>query len=381
MNIIKTPLLPEEPLFQARPTRLMEAVSELPESKGPAPQPRRKIQNLRQKLLQIPIEKLKKWKLKPSMLVHLPLLASETQNTELSERVLVLSIGNIGVFKPQTIAELLHFYLEHAVFRKTVLRLFRKRSVPPKMPFWIKEYWEPVFSSERPVEKLVQMLKKEGLLLHLVLSRSEIPATAPLANKLMFQYFAAMSQAELKEQPFVPTLNLLQKNMFPDLGQGLLRWMLHRYGETIDSPIHLTQEEPLVPLYELAVFYWGSTDRSGWSDFSPIIKRVGRWVWVKKELRRIFGQDIRSEWWNQYLRDIQNISCHRPSGTVAIDLGHWVALEFLATPHRCSLYRASDFRAKWSLLRWKRTQLHLPPAQHEIDRLSNWKSELSSFLS
>ena len=381
MSIVKTPLLPEEPLFQVRPTRLMEAVSELPEAKGPLPQHRKKLQELRAKLLQLPVEKLKKWKLKPSMLVLLPLLAAERSNEELKQRVLVLSVGNVGVLKPQTISELLNFYLEDAPLRKTVLRLFRMRSIPPKMPSWIVEYWEPVLSSERPVEKLAQLLKKHKVPLHLVLERAGIPTTAPLANKLMFQYFAALSQRELKELPFVPTLELLKKNTFPELAQGLLRWMLHRYGERIESPVQITAEEPCVPLYELAVFYWGSTDRSGWSDFSSSIKQIGQWVWIKKELRRIFGQDVRCEWWGQYLRDIQYVSCHRSSGTVAIDLGRWIALEFLATPGRCLLYPAATFRAEWSLLRWRRTQLHLPKAEHEIARETDWKSFLASLLS
>ena len=381
MRIVKTPLLPEEPLFQARPTRLMEAVSELPEAKGPPPQPRKKLQDLRSKLLELPVEKLKKWKLKPSMLVHLPLLASEHHNEDLVQRVVVLSVGNIGVMKPQTIAELLNFFLEEPLFRKTTLRLFRMRSVPPKMPSWITEHWEQVFSADRPIEKLAQLLKKQKTPLYLVLKQSGIPTASPLASKLMFQYFAALSQAELKDQPFVPTLAFLKRNTFPQLGQGLLRWMLHRYGERIESPAQLTNDEPAFPLYELAVFYWGSSDRSGWSDFSTSVKTVGQWVWVKRELRRIFGQDVRCEWWMQYVREIEHISCHRPSGTVALDLGRWIVLEFLASPHRCCLYQASAFRAEWSLLRWKRTQLHLPKAQHEIHRQPSWKSELASLLS
>ena len=46
MIVVKTPLLPEEPFFQFRPTRLMEAVSELPEAKGPLPQRQKKLQDL-----------------------------------------------------------------------------------------------------------------------------------------------------------------------------------------------------------------------------------------------------------------------------------------------------------------------------------------------
>ena len=60
-------------------------------------------------------------------------------------------------------------------------------------------------------------------------------------------------------QPFAETLRFIESNIELDICQGLLRWMLHRYGTFIQSPFDLHYDEPLTPMYIQSCYRLGCT--------------------------------------------------------------------------------------------------------------------------
>ena len=80
MYIKKTPRLPVEPHFHIQPMVLQQAVEDLPPSKGKAQKPKNILDGVRNRILDLPIENLKKAKMKQPMLEKLPQLAAEQSN-------------------------------------------------------------------------------------------------------------------------------------------------------------------------------------------------------------------------------------------------------------------------------------------------------------
>ena len=60
----KTPKLPSEPYFHIQPTSLLQAVDNLPQTKGVERRNTNVLDKVRRKILDIPIENLKKAKMK-----------------------------------------------------------------------------------------------------------------------------------------------------------------------------------------------------------------------------------------------------------------------------------------------------------------------------
>ena len=121
--------------------------------------------------------------------------------------------------------------------------------MPSHAPRWIRDYHQKILQPTAPITVLLSILEDNQVFLFDTLDFLEIPIYTPLASKILHRYFASLSQDKLKMQPFAETLRFIESNIELDICQGLLRWMLHRYGAFIQSPFDLHYDEPLTPMY------------------------------------------------------------------------------------------------------------------------------------
>ena len=76
-------MFPKELHFNIHPRELQQAVELLPDIKGYVRHSASASAELKNKLLQVPVEKLRLWKMKPKMLAKLPYLVIEKENKAL----------------------------------------------------------------------------------------------------------------------------------------------------------------------------------------------------------------------------------------------------------------------------------------------------------
>ena len=79
---------------------LLQAVDNLPETKGIEKRNTNVLDKVRRKILDVPIENLKKAKMKQPMLEKLPQLAGEQSHQELQERILYIVQRNMPAMRP-----------------------------------------------------------------------------------------------------------------------------------------------------------------------------------------------------------------------------------------------------------------------------------------
>ena len=84
-------MFPKELRFSIHPRELQSAVELLPDPKGKSRSSSSASTELKNKLLQVPVEKLRLWKMKPKMLAMLPYLVVEKDNAALQKRILTIS--------------------------------------------------------------------------------------------------------------------------------------------------------------------------------------------------------------------------------------------------------------------------------------------------
>ena len=376
----KTPKLPLEPHFHIQPLALLQAVDDLPYAKGVERRGKQVLDKVRQQILDVPEDNLKKAKMKQPMLEKLPQLAAEQSNQELQKRILFIVQRNMPAMRPGVLFRILPYIIEDNTCRKLVKQLFTKRKMPHQAPRWIRDYYERILQPQPPLTVLLSILEENQVHLCHTLEFLEIPIYTPLASKILHRYFASLSQEKLQKQPFVPTLKFIESNIEPDICQGLLRWMLHRYGDFIRSPFDLHLEEPLTPLFLQSVKFWGAPPSTGWSDFPLNIQNVGHWIWLRKELQRFLGEyDNRTVFWLQHIETILSVSAHIPSGIIVIRHKNGIAMEWDTKPRECWIFE-SHFWTEWLELKWKSGQIRIPDPQQIIFRKGDWQTNLQNVL-
>ena len=123
-----------------RPTRLLTAIEGLPEVKQPARKSRDRFLELRKRLLEVDVEQMKQWKMKPKMLDFLPYLAAEKSNAQLWERVVVLALGGVPILSDTQLGRLLPYLCcERSVIETVNARFLRK--APAAGPRWLRDNW------------------------------------------------------------------------------------------------------------------------------------------------------------------------------------------------------------------------------------------------
>ena len=376
----KTPRLPSEPYFHIQPTSLLQAVDNLPETKGIDRRNTNVLDKVRQRILDVPIESLKKAKMKQPMLEKLPQLAGEQSHQELQERILYIVQRNMPAMRPGVLFRMLPYIIENKKCRKQLKQLFSKRKMPVQAPRWIRDYHQKILQPAAPITALLSILEDNQVFLFDTLEFLEIPMYTPLASQILHRYFASLSQEKLKKQPFAETLRFIESNIELDICQGLLRWMLHRYGKFIQSPFDLHYDEPLTPMYIQAVKLWGAPPSTGWLDFPTEIQRVGTWIWLRREIQRLFGEhDARTTFWLQHIEQITSISSHLPSGVIAVQHVNGIVIEWDTKPRECWIFE-SQFWVDWLELKWKPGQIRIPEPHKKIMRRGDWQTELQKYM-
>jgi hypothetical protein len=375
-------LLPEELDFSVRPRYLLQAVEGLPAPKGRRKKGRLKVHELRDKLMEVPVKNLSKWKMKASAQEALPYLAAEQGNPDLQKRVAALSLAALPDMRLSLLARLLPFLVFDASVRRAALKRFR--GSPPKepLPAWLVGHWKDALSSDTPALHLAKSVYRSRLSIAGVLQAIGLPASTPLGERFMHRYYAMLTDRDLKSQPFMETVEMIRSSGLPaEIRHGMLRWMLNSY---VGGPRGTAASGAASWLLDVAVGEWGSHKRSAWNGLPSEVLRAAREAWIRKELCRLLGERDplrRSDWWMCRLHQIKDVTTHPPSGLVAIDLGALLAVESLVEPARLRLFPGRGFREQWQATRWQSMPLHLPDADYEMFRKAGWQAELDNVFS
>ena len=374
-------LLPEELDFSVRPRRLLMAVEGLPLPKGRRKKGRLKVHELRDKLMEVPLKNLAKWKMKASAQEALPHLAAEQGNPELRRRVVALTLAALPGMRPSLLARLLPFLVFEKEVRAAALKRFK--TVPPGEggPVWLAKHWKAALS-DTPALQLAKSVYGRRIHLSRVLGVLGLPASTPLGERFMRRYYAMLTERDLKAQPFMETVELVRSSGAPvDVRHGLLRWMLNKYAAGPSQP---GSDDAVAWLLEVSVGEWGSHKRSAWMGLPPGVLQQAREHWIRQELVRLLGEQDplrRAAWWMCRLHQVQDVSTHPPSGLVALDMGGFLAMESSVEPARIRLYSSASFREQWQSMRWQSMPLHLPDSDYELIRRPGWQSKLERVFS
>lgn len=365
-------IFPRQLYFSVKPTKLLTAIESLPEVKQPPRKSRDRFQELRKRLLEVDVEQMRQWKMKPKMLDFLPYLAAEKSNAQLWERVVVLALGGVPILSDFQLGRLLPYLISERTVIEAVNARFL-RQAPKAGPRWLLDNWRAL-RTENPAARMALHYHQAGVSIFELRSTAELPAASDLTERVELEYWQLLSASERDSLGFQRSSGAVQSGLSLGVRQRLASHIFAHIGPEVHWA-WLAIEHPVREL----------VDNSG-ALFSPehattSIKNWTTALAIDKRLRSIFRQDDarqRLNWWLRWRPAIQRIVLHRPTLTAAIQLAGGIIIERRSEPevaYFCEATSDEILAQLWS----KQVSLDALPLQ-PWNRSAEWQQEFDHRL-
>ena len=319
-------MFPQQLHFSVRPTRLLTAIEGLPEVKQPARKRSDRFLELRKRLLEVDVEQMRQWKMKPKMLDFLPYLAAEKSNVQLWERVVALAVGGVAILSDMQLGRLLPYLsAERTVIEVVNARFLRQP--PTAGPRWLLDNWRAL-RSENPAAQMALHYHQADVSIFELRSTAELPAASELTERIELEYWQLLSATERDSLGFQRSSSALQAGLSLGVRQRLAGHIFAHIGPEVCWP-WLDVEHPVRELVE---------NTSALFSVEHATASIKNWTTalaIDKGLRSMFRQDDarqRLNWWLRWRPSIQGVVLHRPTLTVAIKLGDGTVIERRSEP-------------------------------------------------
>lgn len=289
--------IPEKLHFQIVPQTIEAAASSLPAPKGNRRRARVRIDDFRDRLIDLPRNKLNQWKLKPAAQELLPYLAAEKSNPDLQERVRVLCLSSIETLSVRCIQRLvLSMYDDHEFKILAKSRLLKEEN-----PEWLN----PVEILEQNLPNtLAEKICREFIPVHDALRTLALPSWSGLAEATLNSISKHWSADYLKSLPASETLDWIARSSAPvTIRNRLLKALLRRYATCVPSPEWIQKGRPLGELIRVAMSLWPYPS-AFWKQAPPDAEKAAKWIHHGTKLRQHLSTR-ESDFWSMLVEDIQ----------------------------------------------------------------------------
>lgn len=327
-------------MLKARPTHLLAAVESLPVLKGTLPSGVLRIQEQRERLLAIPADKVERYRINPRALEILPALATMRRDTELRERVIALAAAQASQMLWPTIARLMPWIYESAVFRKRVYSRARREVPRAPLPMWLVAHWREALGRDDPATLLAHSARHTEPVLARLPGYLQLPVGSPLADRVLSVALADRGDDWLDSQPYTETLRFIESSSAsPTTRAALLRRILTRYGVQPRTPSALTPAHEELFAVADQLLQGSALDRPGaWRGVPAAAHRVARWSGLLRALQSGFGTtDPRVTSWRRWLRHISHVE-QVGEGIIGVQVGLYVFAEPREASRVCRVY-------------------------------------------
>ena len=270
---------PEKLIFRAVPQHIEAASLALPKPKGSKRRARVNINDFRKRLLDLPLNKLSQWKLKPAAQEYLPYMAAEKSNTKLQKRVAILCLACFDQLKPACAYRiLLSMYDNAELCQKAQLHL----QAHPR-PLWLTDLES--LSPKLP-QLLAQQICAQNIPLHEALKEYDIPSWSALGTAVYTAIPKCWNAEYLMSLPASETLNWIAQSSAPILIRSLLmKALLRRYGSCIPDAQWVHPGKPLGNLIRTAMQLWPYPS-SIWKKVPEASAQAARWIHIEQQLKQ-----------------------------------------------------------------------------------------------
>lgn len=364
---------PENIHFHIKPQHIDDMVQNLPIAKGNIRRSRVRIGEFKDKLLALPIEKLKKWRLKPAIQELLPYLATERSHKALHKRVLCLSIAAMDDLSVHCIVRLMYSFFDEKEFCVAA----KKRMVGSLLPAWLVPL-EALDGAHLPLQ-LAEKICGDKIPIHTALNELELPSWSPLGIECISAIPKFWSADYLQGLPAKETLNWIRHSSGSvHTRNALLKALIRRYGVSIPNPSFVQAGTPLGDLFRAAMSLWPYPG-SVWEKLpQEEAKEAAKWLHNQTLLKQHLPSADAS-FWETYLTEIIDIIWLRSERLAVIRFESTLIIQS-RTGMWCP-QPESDFNL-WKNRQWQVNQ-ELPPQIHleampdnlkeRIDFLNAWR--------
>lgn len=372
-------MFPKELHFTIYPRELQSAVELLPEPKGQVRGSGSASVELKNKLLQVPVEKLKLWKMKPKMLSKLPYLVVEKENKALQERILAISVASMENCSEETLVLLVGYLYQKKEFVQAMNARFVK--TPPQKNLWLGKYYK-AFRSEKPASNLAKFLLTETDNITDLDLLLKISSSSPLFEMVYMHYAKEYDWEKITQISFASVLDFLERGAPLKVKQKLLLELLKEYCVQEFSISVLRVGSPLRVLLQQTLSLFGAFANPIWKSI-PEAQRLAKILFLEKKLEAYlgFGDSFsRLRWWKRWIESIDEIIVHRPSSLICLYLKDFVIVESLAVAQWLYIYERQDFMIQVQPKLWDSSPFQISLEGETIERELGWQDGMNRWM-
>ena len=366
-------MFPKNLTFSGTPLQLQRAIDILPEPKGRVRQRRSNSNSLREKLLQLEPAKLKQWKMKPAMLRLIPDLAVERGNTALRERVLSITQGSLVNMEHRTLQRLIPFVWDDHETRLALNAHFVRN--PPTGSGWLAQQYK-AFRNDDPALTIAESIPKEIQLpaLHRHLG---MHTANPLFQAICHRYCMAWSIEQVRTWSWPDLLKWLQSGYPRNIRVRVFQWLLQEYtNEQLESS-DFSNGSPLQELLQVGL------------DMTTQAERISMPEHQQAWLVQIHNGHLLQRWasrkiasvWSRWLKYIQVLDIHRPSGWLFIHFSDFVVVHSMVhTGQEMHIITREAFRQTVATQLRQPTPFSLKQIDQTMVMDSAWSDRLTEWM-
>ena len=363
--------------FNHRPKYLERAIENLPECKGEQRQFSAPDRDLAQKLQDIPIEKLKQWKMKSTMLSRLPYLVMQGRDPKLRAKILAISIHSMSNFTVQSIALMVPYCYSDPDFMYAINARFLKEA---PQSTWLKDYYE-FFRYPDIAQQIARRLEEEKSSILQIHTRVQCPKDSPLFAAICQAFLENYDLSQLKNLPFSDVIECCQKGYPLFLTQEILYFLLKEYCSVDLSLSVLSKGNPLRMVLELSLRTIGSPRLQRWSGV-PYARYLAQilehYLILERYLSSVDGFR-RVNWWKAWIENIEDIVVS-PAGYLCIYCADFVCIEYSSMAQYLYMYDRRDFTQEIEAQIWDSSIERIQLKGLTIERERGWQVAMNDWM-
>jgi hypothetical protein len=366
-------MFPKTLIFSGTPLQLQRAVDILPEPKGRVRQRSSNSNSLREKLLQLEPDKLKQWKMKPAMLRLIPDLAVERENIALRERVLAITQGSLVNMEYRTLQRLIPFVWDDHDTRLAINAHFVRN--PPTGSGWLAQQYK-AFRNDDPALTIAESIP-EGVRLLALHRHLGMHTANPLFQAICHRYCMAWSIEQVRTWSWPDLLKWLRSGYPRVIRVRVFQWLLLEYTTEQVQSSDLVDGTPLHQLLEVGLGIVTREDQLSMPEHQQVWLRQ---IHNGQLLQRWASRTIASEW-STWLRYIQALDIHRPSGWLFIHLSDFVVVHSMVhTGQEMLILTREVFRQTVVTLLRQPTPFSMSHIEQTMVMDSEWSERLTEWM-
>ena len=196
----------------------------------------------------------------------------------------------------------------------------------------------------------------------------------------MNDYVRNMPLSSLRRENFEQLMSCCKGGFPLTAKRKILAWLLQEY---IPEQLQLNELTEGAPLREVVCLATRWIPKTRWRKMRQDIVTAMTVIWLEEQLKNLLGQSDsmrRFQWWRRWIRGVDDIHYHRPSGKIFLFCQGVVCVESIAVPLWMHVYPKEELIRNIQSKLWQPMPFNITIPAIEKQRIPGWQLQFDDWM-